>query len=83
MKKYIVRIESEEVPSSQYYFSPVTLEFPEPLSFRELSCLRNVLQDRSPGRFEQKLSSALARLRSEFSVQGQVVDLAVSAKILV
>lgn len=37
MRKYVVRIESEAAPGTHSYFPPVSLEFPEPLSFGELS----------------------------------------------
>lgn len=83
MKRYVVRVESEAVPDSRTFFCPVTLEFPEPLSFQELSRLKSLLQDREPERFDQRLSHALSRMRDEFSLQGQVLDFAVSAKILV
>ena len=83
MKRYFVRIEPKDVPSSEPFFSPVTLEFQEPLSFRELSRLRSLLQDRTQDRFEQKLRHALNCMKKEFALQGEIVDFSVSAKILV
>lgn len=82
MRKYVVRIESEAAPGTHSYFPPVSLEFPEPLSFGELSRLQTILRDSAPDRIDLRLSRALARMSDEFSLQGRVVDYAVSAKIL-
>lgn len=82
MRKYVVRVESEAAPGTHSYFPPVSLEFPEPLSFRELSRLQTILRDNTVDRIDLRLSHALARMRDEFSLQGQVVDYAVSAKIM-
>lgn len=82
MRKYVVRIESEAAPGTHSYFPPVSLEFPEPLSFRELSRLQTILRDNTVDRIDLRLSHALARMRDEFSLQGQIVDYAVSAKIM-
>lgn len=82
MRKYVVRVESEAAPGTHSYFPPVSLEFPEPLSFRELSRLQTILRDNTVDRIDLRLSHALARMRDEFSLQGQIVDYAVSAKIM-
>ena len=76
MRKYVVRIESEAAPGTHSYFPP------EPLSFGELSRLQTILRDSAPDRIDLRLSRALARMCDEFSLQGRVVDYAVSAKIL-
>ena len=82
MRKYVVRVESEAAPGTHSYFPPGPLEFPEPLSFRELSRLQTILRDNTVDRIDLRLSHALARMRDEFSLQGQIVDYAVSAKIM-
>ena len=82
MRKYVVRVESEAAPGTHSYFPPVSLEFPEPLSFQELSRLQTILRDNTVDRIDLRLSHALARMRDEFSLQGQIVDYAVSAKIM-
>ena len=82
MRKYVVRVESEAAPGTHSYFPPVSLEFPEPLSFRELSRLQTILRDNAPDRIDLRLSHALSRMQDEFSLQGQIVDYAVSAKIM-
>ena len=82
MRKYVVRVESEAAPGTHSYFPPISLEFPEPLSFQELSRLQTILRDNTPDRIDLRLSHALVRMRDAFSLQGQIVDYAVSAKIL-
>ena len=82
MRKYVVRVESEAAPGTHSYFPPISLEFPAPLSFGELSRLQTILRDNTPDRIDLRLSHALVRMRDEFSLQGQIVDYAVSAKIL-
>lgn len=82
MRKYAVRVESEAAPGTHSYFPPVSLEFPEPLSFRELSRLQTILRDNTVDRIDLRLSYTLARMRDEFSLQGQIADYAVSAKIM-
>lgn len=83
LKRYVVRIESEGNSGDVRKFNPIALEFPEPLSFQELSRLQSILKERKYERIETVVSRALRQLREEFSVQGQVIEYAVSAKLLV
>lgn len=83
MKQYLVRIESEAIPESVHYFPPFSLAFSEPLSFRELTRLKDLLKERDSGSIERGITRALRSLREEFSLQGQLVNDTVSAKLLV
>ena len=62
MRKYVVRVESEAAPGTHSYFPPVSLEFPEPLSFRELSRLQTILRDNTVDRIDLRLSHGRDRI---------------------